>query len=138
MNDNLPPAPPAEPPAATPPPASVAAAVPAAEAPGWERATMERLLFATLEEQKTARRWRAFVRLSWLAFFIFLIWALTWRGATSSDKTTPHTAVIQIEGEIGPKTEASAEAIVSAAKAAFEDTSAPRQGPPAQAPVSGW
>jgi protease-4 len=123
MNDNLPPASPAEPPAATPPPAS-AAAVRAAEAPGWERATMERLLFATLEEQKSARRWRAFVRLAWLAFFIFLVWALTYRGSTANDKTTPHTAVIQIEGEIGPKTEASAESIVAAAKAAFEDAGA--------------
>ena len=120
MNDNLPPAS-AEPPAATPPPASTTAAVRAADGPEWERATMERLLFATLEEQKSARRWRAFVRLAWLAFFIFLIWALTWRGSSGSDKTTPHTAVIQIEGEIGPKTEASAEAIIAAAKAAFED-----------------
>ncbi|MDB5953484.1 S49 family peptidase [Ramlibacter sp.] len=121
MNDNLPPAS-AEPPAATPPPASTTAAARAADGPEWERATMERLLFATLEEQKSARRWRAFVRLAWLAFFIFLIWALTWRGSSGSDKTTPHTAVIQIEGEIGPKTEASAEAIIAAAKAAFEDT----------------
>ena len=117
MNENdLPPAAPAEAPA----PASRAAAT---ESPGWERTTMERLLFATLEEQKTARRWRAFVRLAWLAFFIFLIWALTFRNAPS-DKMQPHTAVIQIEGEIGPKTEASAEAIIAAAKAAFEDEGA--------------
>src|SRR5437763_5959632 len=117
MNENdLPPAAPAEAPA----PASRAAAT---ESPGWERSTMERLLFATLEEQKTARRWRAFVRLAWLAFFIFLIWALTFRNAPS-DKMQPHTAVIQIEGEIGPKTEASAEAIIAAAKAAFEDEGA--------------
>jgi len=121
-DDNLPPAPPAEPPGATPAP--VTAAIRAGEGPAWERATMERLLFATLQEQKSARRWRAFVRLAWLAFFIFLIWALTYRGSTGSDKTTPHTAVIQIEGEIGPKTEASAEAVVAAAKAAFEDAGA--------------
>src|SRR5688572_21473152 len=84
-----------------PPPAPVAAtpAVKAAEQPGWERATMEKLLFATLEEQRTARRWRAFVRLAWLAFFIFLIWTLTYRGTPSTDKATAHTAVIEIEGE---------------------------------------
>jgi protease-4 len=117
MNENdLPPASPAEAPA----PAPRAAAT---ESPGWERSTMERLLFATLEEHKTARRWRAFVRLAWLAFFIFLIWALTFRNAPS-DKMQPHTAVIEIEGEIGPKTEASAEAILAAAKAAFEDEGA--------------
>jgi protease-4 len=110
----------------TPPPAPVVAAAPAVKAgePGWERATMEKLPFATLEEQKTARRWRAFVRLAWLAFFIFLIWTLTYRGTPTADKTTPHTAVIEIEGEIGPKQEASAEFIVAAAKAAFEDAGA--------------
>jgi protease-4 len=113
------------PPAATPAPmAAPAGAKVVAEAPGWERATMEKLLFATLEEQRAARRWRAFTRLAWLAFFIFLIWALAYRGTPTADKTTPHTAVIQIEGEIGPKQEASAEFIVAAAKAAFEDAGA--------------
>ncbi|NML46914.1 S49 family peptidase [Ramlibacter sp. G-1-2-2] len=111
-------------PAAPAPAPAAAAPAPAkgAEPPGWERATMEKLLFATLEEQRTARRWRAFVRLAWLVFFIFLIWTLTYRGAPSSDKSTAHTAVIEIEGEIGPKQEASAEFILAAAKAAFEDS----------------
>ncbi|MCG2595257.1 S49 family peptidase [Ramlibacter sp. XY19] len=108
----------------TPPPTAAPAPVVKAAEPGWERATMEKLLFATLEEQKTARRWRAFVRLAWLAFFIFLIWTLTYRGTPATDKATPHTAVIEIEGEIGPKQEASAEFIVAAAKAAFEDAGA--------------
>jgi protease-4 len=121
-NENLPPDTPAEPPAGSHAPG---AAVPlAADVPGWERATMEKLLFATLEEQKSARRWRAFVRLAWLAFFIFLVWALTYRGNAAGDKLAPHTAVIEIEGEIGPKSEASAEFIVAAAKAAFEDQGA--------------
>jgi protease-4 len=119
MNDDIPTSP-AEPPAGSPVPATPVRA----ETPGWERSTMEKLLFATLEEQKATRRWRAFVRLAWLAFFIFLIWALTFRGSAGTDKTTPHTAVIEIEGEIGPKSEASAEFIIAAAKAAFEDAGA--------------
>ena len=109
----------------SPPPAAAApAAAKGPEQPGWERATMEKLLFATLDEQRSARRWRAFVRLAWLAFFIFLVWTLTYRGTASADKSTPHTAVIEIEGEIGPKQAASAEFIVAAAKAAFEDDGA--------------
>ncbi|MBK6006939.1 S49 family peptidase [Ramlibacter ginsenosidimutans] len=119
MNEPLPPDRPAEPIAGAPAPLNGVAA-PAGTAPGWERSTMERLLFATLEEQKAARRWRAFVRLAWLAFFIFLVWALSYRN-TPSDKLTPHTAVISIDGEIGPKTDASADAVLAAAKAAFED-----------------
>ncbi|MCC2633269.1 MAG: protease-like protein [Ramlibacter sp.] len=85
---------------------------------------MERLLFATLAEQKAQRRWRTFFRLAWFAFFIFLVWALAWRGAPGTDKLTPHTAVIEIEGEIGSGNEASAEFVVAAAKAAFEDAGA--------------
>ena len=42
--------------------------------PGWERATLEKLAFASLREQRAARRWKTFVRLGWLAFFIFLAW----------------------------------------------------------------
>jgi protease-4 len=126
MNEHTPPDTPAEPPAATPSPStpSAVARPRVSDAPGWERATLERLLFATLEEQRTSRRWRAFTRLAWLAFFIFLIWMLAFRGTGTADKTIRHTAVIEIEGEIGPKQEASAEFIVAAAKAAFEDEGA--------------
>jgi protease-4 len=117
--------PPAPPPANAPAAGAPGAPVVAADAaPGWERGTLEKLLFATLEEQKAQRRWRTFVRLAWLVLFIFIIWALTYKGSPGADKTTPHTAVIEIDGEIGPKTEASAEFIVAAAKAAFEDAGA--------------
>jgi len=46
-------------------------------APGWERQTMERLMFATLAEQRSNRRWRTFTRLAWLAFFVLLFWSLS-------------------------------------------------------------
>ena len=42
----------------------------ASEPAGWERATLEKLMFATLDEQRTARRWRNAVRLTWLAFLV--------------------------------------------------------------------
>src|ERR1700756_689591 len=68
--------------------------------PGWERATLEKLAFASLNEQKATRRWKTFVRLSWLAFFIFLAWLALSRSAPSTAKTTAHTAVVEIKGEI--------------------------------------
>jgi protease IV len=114
--------PPTQPPGGTSPMPS--SPTRAAAAPGWERDTMEKLLFATLAEQRAQRRWRTFVRLAWLAFFIFLIWMLTWRGAPGVDKAAAHTAVIEIDGEIGPNSEASAEFVIAAAKAAFEDQGA--------------
>lgn len=121
------PAPTLPPPAAEPPATPMPAPAPvtaAALAPGWEKGTLEKLLFATLQEQRSQRRWRAFVRLAWLAFFIFLVWTLLYRGAPAADKTLPHTAVVQIQGEIGPDQEANAEFVVAAVKAAFEDQGA--------------
>lgn len=93
-------------------------------AAGWERGTLEKLMFATLEEQRQARRWRSFFRLVWLAVFIFVAWALLYRGGPSTDKALPHTAVIEVKGEIASDSEASAEFIVSAMRAAFEDAGA--------------
>jgi protease-4 len=95
-----------------------------ATAPGWERATFERLMFATLEEQRTARRWRTFTRLAWLAFFVFLLWTLMGRGISQTDKSLPHTAVIEIKGEIASDGDASAETVVAAMRSAFEDSGA--------------
>lgn len=94
------------------------------QTPGWERAALEKLAFAALEEQRATRRWKSFVRLAWLAFFVFLVWALMYRGAPSADKSLPHTAVVEIKGEIAAGADASAEFVVAAMRAAFEDEGA--------------
>lgn len=92
--------------------------------PGWERATLEKLAFATLHEQRLARRWRTFVRLAWLGFFITLVWLGLNEGGSSQNVSTPHTAVVEIQGEIASDTEASAELVVAAVRSAFEDAGA--------------
>ena len=94
--------------------------------PGWERATLEKLAFASLHEQKATRRWKTIVRLAWLAFFIVLAWLMfsPSKSGASANSTTEHTAVVEIKGEIAAGSDASAEFIVSALKSAFEDTSA--------------
>ncbi|MGQ2980764.1 MAG: S49 family peptidase [Polaromonas sp.] len=91
--------------------------------PGWERATLEKLAFSALNEQKAARRWKTFVRLSWLAFFVFLVWFAMHR-STATSVTTPHTAVVEIKGEIADGADASAEFVNAALRAAFEDEGA--------------
>lgn len=116
MSDPLNPGPSQEP---TPPPVS------AARPPAWERETMERLVFATLAEQRATRRWRTFKSLAWLLFFAFLVWTLMYRGGPSkSGASLPHTAVIEIKGEIASDSDASAEFIIAAMRAAFEDPGA--------------
>ena len=91
---------------------------------GWERATLEKLAFAAIEEQKSTRRWKTFVRLAWLGFFITLLWVGMYRGSAPSSVTSPHTAVVEIRGEISEGSDASAEFVNSALRAAFEDEGA--------------
>ena len=96
----------------------------ATNTPGWERAALEKLAFAALNEQKSSRRWKTFTRLAWLAFFVFIAWAVMHRGAVSTDKSTAHTAVVDIKGEIASGGETSADAVVEALRSAFEDDGA--------------
>lgn len=84
---------------------------------------LEKLAFAALEEQRTARRWRTFWRLSWLVFFGVIAWILLERDmAAAHNKTNAHTAVVNIKGEIAAGAESSAELIVAAMRAALEDS----------------
>jgi protease-4 len=89
--------------------------------PGWERATLEKLAFATLNEQRSARRWKIFFRLAWLLLFTAIAFAALRQAAPSASKSTPHTAVVDIKGEIASGAEASAEFVVAAMRSALED-----------------
>lgn len=94
------------------------------DSPGWERATLEKLAFASLNEQRLARRWRTFVRLAWLGFFMLITWVVVSRNDQLQDASAPHTAMVEIKGEIASGAEASAELIVAALRGAFEDAGA--------------
>lgn len=90
----------------------------------WERSLLERLAFASLKEQRAARRWKIFTRLAWLGFFVALAWLLLLRAAPAANPSTTHTAVVEIKGEIASGADASAESIVAAMRSAFEDEGA--------------
>ncbi len=93
----------------------------AAQAPGWERAVLEKLAFAALEEQRAARRWKIISRLGWLAVFGVLVWLVAGLGNSGSAPSTRHTALVEIQGEIASDSEASADLVVGAIRNAFED-----------------
>ena len=92
--------------------------------PAWERGVLEKLVLATVAEQRAARRWRIFWRFSWIALLLAAGWLMTARDLGSSAKTGPHTAVVDIKGEIAAGSDASAESVVAAMKSAFEDAGA--------------
>jgi protease IV len=91
---------------------------------GWERETLEKLAMAALVEQRSARRWKNFFRITWLLLVCGLVWLGFRESGTANDVSTPHTAVISIQGEIASGAEASAEFVVSAMRTAFEDDGA--------------
>ena len=77
-----------------------------------------------MAEQRTARRWRTFVRLAWLAFFALVAFSLLDRGTQSTDMNADHTAVIEIKGEIASGGETSADQVMTSLRSAFEDKGA--------------
>ncbi|MBV7539652.1 S49 family peptidase [Acidovorax sp. sic0104] len=89
--------------------------------PGWERATLEKLAFATLNEQRSARRWKIFFRLTWLVLIAAIAFMALRQASPSASKSSPHTAVVDIKGEIAAGAEASAEFVVAAMRSALED-----------------
>ncbi|MDO5653549.1 MAG: signal peptide peptidase SppA [Brachymonas sp.] len=94
----------------------------------WERSVLEQLAFASLREQRTARRWKIGFRLAWLAYALLLVWALMQRPSATEVKTPgvlePHTAVVEVQGMIADGFDANAKDIVKNAKAAFESSNA--------------
>ena len=95
----------------------------AAAGPGWERATIEKLLMATLEEQRRSRRWRIFFRLAGLGLaLLFLAIAFGLIRPPESASVGRHTALVEIEGVLEPGGQSDADSVIAALRAAFEDS----------------
>ena len=85
--------------------------------------TLERVARELLRQQRTERRWRIFFRLAWLGLALAVAWALfAQRMHASPSGSRPHTALVEVRGEIAADSDASAEALVAALKTAFEDS----------------
>jgi protease-4 len=123
-DDRIDPSLPSESPSMREPIASRTAIDPRNPTAGWERDVLERLMFATLREQRDARRWRIFFRLVWL-MVVLLIIASIWNGSTKGgDKglAAKHTGLVSLRGVIDADSDASAEKINDSLDAAFKDS----------------
>lgn len=119
----------------TPPPAAPQPAAPKASAEAAPSAEAERqqgletLLqqFGSemLRQRRSERRWSLGLRLAWFGLVLAVAWAVfTQHGVHAPTPSGPHTALIEVRGEIGDQTEASAENLVASLKSAYEDDGA--------------
>jgi len=78
-----------------------------------------------MRERRVERRWRLFGRCAWFLLALAVIWGLvaSQRGKASTPNG-PHTALVEVRGEIASEGNASAENVVSALRSAFEEKSA--------------
>ena len=89
----------------------------------WERKLLEKLASEALIEQRRRRRWGIFFKLIGFSYFVLVLAVvIDWGGAAEKfGDGGKHTALVQMNGVIQSKGEASAEHVLSALQAAFED-----------------
>ena len=90
------------------------------EPQNWERQTIEKLAFAGMQEQRRARHWSIFFKtLGFVYLFALLFIALDWIGPSKTIGS--HTALIDLQGEIGAEGQVTADNTLSSLQTAFED-----------------
>jgi protease-4 len=110
--------------ATEPPQSAPQATAPATPARPAYEAAIEQVARAMLDERRIERRWRIFFRLAWLGLALAVAWAVFVARNHVNTAAGPHTALIEVRGEIASDDEASAEGLVAALRLAFEDKAA--------------
>ena len=122
--ETTPPGGPVDPPFVPPTPAAAQPAPALAAARPSLESSLERLALEVLRQQQTDRRWRVFFRFAWLGLAAAVLWFSFFHSAGTQTYSLPHTALVEVRGEIAADSEASAELLVGALKSAFEDPGA--------------
>ncbi|MDO8706089.1 MAG: S49 family peptidase [Sulfuricaulis sp.] len=90
--------------------------------PNWEHDLLQRLAFASLTEQRRARRWKIFFRFffaGYLVLILVLAQSDNWGGKSLASR---YTALVDLEGEISANSIANADNVISGLRAAFESS----------------
>ena len=105
-----------------PPPPAAPPAVPSAR-PAWD-GVAEQFARDYLRDRRSERRWRLFFRWAWLLLLVALVLSIAASRRAGTAPSGPHTALIEVHGEIADGAEASAENLIPGIKSAFEDAGA--------------
>jgi protease-4 len=95
---------------------------PAAPPIKWEREVLEKLVFATIKEQRANRRWSIFYKVALLLLVFFAIasyFEVNLFGAEGD--VGRHTALVEIEGDIESQGSGAASVVIPALNKAFSD-----------------
>jgi protease-4 len=79
---------------------------------------------AYLDQQRRDQRWRWFWRIVWLVVAVTIVWATVQNVPSAKSQSTPHTALVEVRGEIGSETPSNADNLMAALRSAFEDEGA--------------
>lgn len=89
----------------------------------WEREVLEKLVFATLQEQRAHRRWSIFFKIFSLLIVLFALWVFyDYNNTDDSETLGRHTALIDINGSIEAEGSGSAAVVIPALDKAFSDS----------------
>lgn len=90
------------------------------QTPGWERQTLEKLAFASMQEQRARRRWGVFFKLLGFAYVAFILIAIVnWGSETDQQQQRRHTALVDLSGVIQARGEVNGEKLAEALNSAF-------------------
>jgi protease-4 len=89
-----------------------------------QQGLLEEFARAYLLQQRREQRWRWLWRLVWIFVAASMVWAAMKSMPASSAPSAPHTALVEVRGEIGGDTDANADNLTTALRSAFEDEGA--------------
>lgn len=90
----------------------------------WERDVLEKLVLATVKEQRKTRNWSIFFKILGFSYLFVVLYLIFGHGSGHGDKMTAggkHTAVVELNGVIAPNKPASAESINESLRDAFKN-----------------
>lgn len=95
-----------------------------AENGNWERDVLEKLVLASVKEQRKSRNWSIFFKILGFSYLFLLMYLIFGHGSGRGDKMTvgaKHTAVVELNGVIATGKPASAETVNESLRDAFKN-----------------